>query len=486
MLPVFQRYGRATLYLMVTDVLAFFAAFGVAMRLRFRPFINVIEIRTGELIPEASLVALLSILAVPVTFNILKLYQRRTWLSRPAHGLQLAKGIATLLFGYLVLQYATKSPFIVESRLVILVWGILTLAVLSVNRLLLFPWLMNWAARSEMHRRIALIGANDFSREFAQQIRRNSGRYMMHVVGFVDDAIPPGTPVIDGAPCLGPMSKLDEMVDLYNLEGAVITAGDMNYGELMDCVEWCVRIFGWVDVHADRTACLQQNLDPDTYFEIPFIRMRSMHKSPALLFQKRIMDLAGAGLGVLLLAPVFLLAALLVRLTSKGPVLYTTERMGMGGRPFRFYKFRTMIVGADRDAARTAQVAEAYRASDAPSPSKLVNRALLTPVGGLLRKWAIDELPQLFNVLKGEMSLVGPRPLPKGEFDLQDEWQKKRFEVKPGCTGLWKIYASWNKNMPFSQSVLYDIYYARNANPLLDIAIILKTILVILAGKADG
>lgn len=486
MLPIFQKYGRATLYLMATDVLAFFAAFGVAMRIRFRPYINVIEIRTGELIPEASLVALLSILAVPVAFNILRLYQRRTWLSRPVHGLQIVKGVAALLFGYLILQYLTKSPFIVESRFVILAWGILTLVALSVNRLFVFPWLMHWAAHSEMHRRIALIGANDFSKAFALQVRKNPDRYMMHVVGFVDDAIPPATPVIEGAPCLGPMSKLDEMVDLYNIEGAVITAGDMNYGELMDCIEWCVRIFGWVDVHADRTACLQQNLDPDTYFEIPFIRMRSMHKSPALLFQKRLMDLVGAGLGVLLLSPVFLLAALLVRLTSKGPILYTTERMGMGGRPFHFYKFRTMIVGADRDAVTAKEVETIYRNADLPIGRKIVNRSLLTPVGGFLRKWAIDELPQLFNVLKGQMSLVGPRPLPKGEFDLQDEWQKKRFDVKPGCTGLWKIYASWHKNMPFSQSVLYDIYYARNANPLLDIAIIAKTIVVILAGKADG
>jgi lipopolysaccharide/colanic/teichoic acid biosynthesis glycosyltransferase len=186
------------------------------------------------------------------------------------------------------------------------------------------------------------------------------------------------------------------------------------------------------------------------------------------------------------LSPVFLLAALLVRLTSRGPILYTTDRIGMGGRPFRFYKFRTMIVGADKDFVTAREVETIYRNADLPIGRKIVNRSLLTPVGGFLRKWAIDELPQLFNVLRGDMSLVGPRPLPKGEYDLQDEWQKKRFEVKPGCTGLWKIYVSRHKNMPFSQSVLYDIYYARNANPLLDIAIILKTILVILAGKADG
>jgi exopolysaccharide biosynthesis polyprenyl glycosylphosphotransferase len=486
MLPIFRKYGRATLYLMATDVLAFFAAFGIAMRLRFRPFINVIEITTGELIPEASLVAILSIVTVPIAFNLLKLYQRRIWLSTPLHGLQLVKGVAILLAGYLFLQYFTKSPFIVESRLVILAWGVITLAGLALNRLLIFRWLMTWAARSEMHRRIALIGANDFSREFAAQVRRNRDRYGMQIVGFVDDMAPPGSPVLEGIPCLGPMSRMEELADLHNIEGAVITAGDMSYGDLMDCVERCVRVFGWVDVHADRTACLQQNLDPDTYFEIPFIRLRSMQKNAAILFQKRLMDVVGAGLGILILSPVFLLTALLVRLTSRGPILYTTERIGLGGRGFRFFKFRTMVVGADRDATRAARVAVAYREADAPGPSKLVNRALLTPIGGFLRKWAIDELPQLFNVLKGDMSLVGPRPLPRSEYDLQDEWQKKRFEVSPGCTGLWKIYASWHKNMPFSQSVLYDIYYARNANPLLDIAIILKTVIVILAGKADG
>lgn len=486
MLPVFLKYGRATLYLMVTDVLVFFAAFGLAMRLRFRPFINVIEIRTGELIPEASLVAILLIVAVPIMFNVLKLYQRRTWLSTPVHGVQIAKGVAILLFGYLLLQYLTKSPFIVESRIVILVWGGLTLVALAIHRLFLFPWLLRWAARSAMHRRIALIGVNEFSRDFARQVRQDKDRYGLHVVGFIDDAVATGDPVTEGVPCLGPMKYLEDLADLHNLEGAVLMTGDMDYGELMDTIELCVHVFGWVDVHAHRTACLQQNLDPDTYFDIPFIRMRSMLKSDAILAQKRIMDIVGAGLGIFALSPLLLVTALLVRLTSKGPILYTTERIGLGGRPFRFYKFRTMIVGADRDAARAAQVAETYRKSEEPMPSKCVNRALMTPVGGFLRKWAIDELPQLFNVIQGDMSLVGPRPLPRSEYDLQDEWQKKRFDVKPGGTGLWKVYASWNKNMPFSQSVLYDIYYARNANPLLDFVILVKTAILVVAGKADG
>lgn len=484
---MFKKYGRAKAYLAATDVLAFFAAFGLALRLRFRPHINVIELSTGEMAPELATVLLLGLLTVPAVFSAFRLYQRRTWLSAPAHASQIVKAVAVLLSGYMLLQFITKSTtYMEESRAVAGVWGVLTLLALFVNRVMIFPRLLAWAAQNKLHRRIALIGVNDFSRKFARQIAEFPDRYMMRSIGFIDNIQPAGTEVGGGLRVLGPMTKLDELADLHELEGAVIVAGEMEYGELMDYVEACVKTFGWVDVHASRTACLQQNLDPDTYFDIPFVRMGAFRQSATIQIQKRLLDLAGAGIGILLLSPLLLLSALLVRLTSRGPVLYIGERIGQGGRPFRFYKFRTMVVGADQDPSRKTQIETIYRSADEPMPSKCVNRSLLTPVGGLLRKWAIDELPQLFSVLKGDMSLVGPRPLPQGEYNLQDEWQKKRFEVKPGCTGLWKIYASWNREIPFSQSVLYDIYYARNATPLLDITIIVKTIVVILAGRADG
>jgi len=214
--------------------------------------------------------------------------------------------------------------------------------------------------------------------------------------------------------------------------------------------------------------------------------MRGIQRGQAIVIQKRVFDVIVCAFSLVLLSPLLLLIALAVRLSSSGPILYVSERVGLDGRPFRFYKFRSMYVGADRDSSRTAMLAEGYANPDKPMPTKVVNASMVTPVGRFLRKWALDELPQLFNVLKGDMSLVGPRPLPPTEFNLQTEWQKTRFLVKPGCTGLWKVHAAYDPTMPYSTSILYDIYYARNANLLLDIAILWKTAWVILSGRADG
>lgn len=486
MSSLLHRYSRAAVYLTITDAAAFVAAFGVAMRLRFRPYINVIELRTGELIPEAAVVALLSLTIVPAVFYYFRLYQRRTWLSRVVHGWAILRAVATIILGYMGLQFLTRWDLLVDSRLVIGMWGTMSLAAIGINRLFIFPALLAWAIRGDLARRVAVVGVNDSSRAFARQWAENRAKSLLRVVGFIDDTVPPGEVVAADLVCLGPPLRMEWLADLHNLEGAILIPSRINYEDLIGMIEQCLRVFGWVDVHADQTAGLQANLDPDTYFDIPFIRMHATATSGANAATKRLFDVALAALGMVALSPVFLVVALLVRLTSPGPVLYVTERLGRGGRPFRFYKFRTMVVGADRDASRLAEIARGYQDIDAPMPTKCVDRSKLTPIGGWLRKWALDEMPQLFNVLKGDMSLVGPRPLPRAEYDLQAEWQKRRFDIKPGCTGLWKVYAGSNPYLPYSHSVLYDIYYAKNANVLLDIAILVKTAWVILLGRADG
>ena len=483
---VLQRWSRAVLYLLATDIIAVFAAFGLALRLRFRPFINLIELREGYVLPEVALVAGFAAVGVPLVFRAYRLYQRRVWLSRSWTAVQLAKAIGVLLGVYLILQYATKSPLFVESRLVILMWGVFALLSTSINRLLVFPALLSLAARSALHRRIGVVGVNEASIAFARRVCSQKHRWPVNVVGFLDDHRPAGTEVIDGLPVLGSLNQLERLADLYNLEGAVLIADETNPEDLLDAIERCVQVFGWVDVHTERTRPLALHLDPDTYFDIPFLRMRGIQTGPAVMLQKRIFDVVVSSLAILGLSPVFLLIALAVRLSSPGPILYVSERIGRNGRPFRFYKFRSMYVGADRDASRTAALAEGYANPDKPMPTKVVNLAMVTPVGRFLRQWALDELPQLFNVLRGDMSLVGPRPLPPSEYNLQTDWQKSRFQVKPGCTGLWKIHAAHDQEMSYSTSILYDIYYARNANRLLDIAILWKTAWVILSGRADG
>jgi exopolysaccharide biosynthesis polyprenyl glycosylphosphotransferase len=210
------------------------------------------------------------------------------------------------------------------------------------------------------------------------------------------------------------------------------------------------------------------------------------------LVLKRMVDLIGASLGLLLAAPVMLLTALLIKLDSKGPVFFRQERIGTGGRPFQVWKFRTMQSGAS-DAAHRELVTRmlggeesgtGHTGVDGKPVYKLVNDSRVTRIGGFLRRTSIDEIPQLFNVLKGDMSLVGPRPPVPYEFEAYDHWQYDRLQVRPGITGLWQV--SGRNLLTYRQMCELDVEYVRDWSLYLDFKILFKTIPVVLfnSGKA--
>ena len=204
---------------------------------------------------------------------------------------------------------------------------------------------------------------------------------------------------------------------------------------------------------------------------------------------KRIMDITGGITGILLFAPFFLVVPLCIKLTSKGPVLFRQERVGRFGKAFTFLKFRSMSVGSDpaihREfvqnfiAGKSAQDAGDGRAEGV---YKITKDPRVTPVGDVLRKTSLDELPQFFNVLKGDMSLVGPRPPIAYEIEQYDLWHRRRvMEIKPGITGLWQVTGRSSTN--FDEMVRLDLQYAREWSIWLDIKILLKTPWAVLRGK---
>ena len=180
---------------------------------------------------------------------------------------------------------------------------------------------------------------------------------------------------------------------------------------------------------------------------------------------KRPFDLVAALLLVLLLSPVLLLVAVLVKLTSPGPVFFTQDRVGKDARIFRLVKFRTM------------------RGDRTPDPKELVplHHPDITRLGYVLRRFKIDEVPQLFNVLQGEMSLVGPRPTLPDQAAAYDAFRRQRLRVRPGITGLAQVYG--NSLMPWDERILYDIAYVRRCGFFLDLSILLRTILVVFVGE---
>jgi exopolysaccharide biosynthesis polyprenyl glycosylphosphotransferase len=191
---------------------------------------------------------------------------------------------------------------------------------------------------------------------------------------------------------------------------------------------------------------------------------------------KRTLDVVLSLLGLLLLAPLFLLATLIVKLTSRGPALFVQERVGLNKRRFRLYKFRTMVADAEQ------RQREVERLNEVPGPVfKIRNDPRLTPVGKFLRKTSIDELPQLLNVLKGDMSLVGPRPMAVRDYQgFDQDWQRRRFSVRPGITCLWQI--NGRSSVPFERWMELDMQYIDKWSLGLDLKILAKTIPAVIKG----
>jgi exopolysaccharide biosynthesis polyprenyl glycosylphosphotransferase len=191
---------------------------------------------------------------------------------------------------------------------------------------------------------------------------------------------------------------------------------------------------------------------------------------------KRVLDIAGALFGLILCLPLFIVVGILIKATSKGPIIFKQERYGLGKRIFRIYKFRTMVENAEAAQAALEQMNE-----NSGPVFKIFKDPRVTPIGSFLRKTSIDELPQLFNILKGEMSFVGPRPLNMRDVGrFSESWLMRRFSVKPGLTCLWQV--SGRSNVSFDRWIALDLHYIDHWSLQMDFKILVMTIPAVLRG----
>jgi len=231
-----------------------------------------------------------------------------------------------------------------------------------------------------------------------------------------------------------------------------------------------------------------QNLQQLTESLVSPVGTRFRERMLAERLVKRSIDVASASLVTVLGFPFYLAVALLIKLTSRGPVFYSQSRIGEHGEVFTLYKFRTMRQGADdaihREFTRSfieGRMSNSSLDEKAPSVYKLTNDPRVTSIGNFLRKTSLDELPQFINILRGEMTIVGPRPPLQYELEYYEEWHKLRLEVKPGLTGLWQV--SGRSSVPFNEMVKLDLYYIEHWTLLLDFKIMMRTIPVMLFGS---
>jgi exopolysaccharide biosynthesis polyprenyl glycosylphosphotransferase len=322
-------------------------------------------------------------------------------------------------------------------------------------------------------RTLLIVGAGPRAQELYSRIK-SEGNGEVKLVGFVDSAMQPELSTIT------PVCSLDELERFLmgqELDEVLIALPvKSRYAEIQTAIQICERV--GVPIKYSASPFTHARIDPRVEHSTsgPVLSVPAAVDGPRLLV-KRAMDIAGATLGLLLLSPVLVAVALTVKLTSPGPVLFSQLRYGRNRRRFKMYKFRTMVDGAE------AQQPQLEELNEARGPVFKIRRdPRITPFGGFLRRTSLDELPQLLNVVRGDMSLVGPRPLPLRDVNRFDEGRlMRRFSVLPGITGLWQV--SGRSSLPFDEWHRLDLAYIDRWSLTMDLWILVRTIPAVLSGK---
>jgi exopolysaccharide biosynthesis polyprenyl glycosylphosphotransferase len=273
------------------------------------------------------------------------------------------------------------------------------------------------------------------------------------------------------------IGSLDELESYFgDIDEVLIADPDFPQAQAVDLVDLCHRHGVRVRVAPSTMEILMDRVEFIPGQTVPLFELKPPVFEGIDFVVKRSFDLVVAVLLGLFLSPLLLFAAVSVKLSSRGPVIYRSHRRGLAGAPFSCFKFRTMYENADerqRDLEEENEMGGVI--------FKMRNDPRVTPIGRFLRRWSIDELPQLFNVLRGEMSLVGPRPLPERDYQRLEDWHRKRYLVFPGMTGLWQV--SGRSELDFDELVRLDFLYLERWSVFLDLSILLKTIPAVLRSR---
>jgi exopolysaccharide biosynthesis polyprenyl glycosylphosphotransferase len=349
-----------------------------------------------------------------------------------------------------------------------LFFGIVFITVLRYLHTAVTGWLLELAGYS---RRALLVGTGRHIESVAHALSRDS-RTRVEIVGYISLRPRPE----NGLRPLGTLEDLPAALDHERVQEVIIADPDFPQEQAFELVDLCHRRGLTVQVAPSTMEILLERAEFQPGQTVPLFTLRPPVFEGIDYALKRTFDLVLATVGLLLLSPILLAIGVAVKLSSRGPAIYRSTRPGIGGKPFDCFKFRTMRERADQLQADLEPLNEQTGAL-----FKIRQDPRLTRIGRFLRRFSFDELPQLVNVVRGEMSLVGPRPLPMRDFERLEDWHKKRYLVLPGMTGLWQV--SGRAALDFDDLVRLDFLYLERWSVFLDLAILLKTIPAVLSRR---
>jgi len=401
-------------------------------------------------------------------------YQRFTSLRREMKIILKASLIGTLLL--FAADFLFRFEYI--PRTYIGIFLIVNFLSLAIEKIILFKFAKKIREKGKDRKKIIVVGTGLGAKDFVETVEKNLG-WGLDIIGLITEDGSASGSELYGKRVLGTNKEIENILHQYPVDEVIVCASRNELGKVEDILGTCGREGIQFRIISDFFGSLAKRATIDHIYGLPIISFISVSNNEWCLYLKRLIDVLVSGVFLIILSPLFLTIAILVKMTSEGPVFYEWNVVGFNKKPFRSWKFRTMIINADEMKEKLMDL------NEMKGPVfKIKTDPRITRVGRFLRKFSLDELPQLWSVFKGDMSLVGPRPAGPHELARYESWQRRKLSIKPGITCLWQANGR-NKINDFNAWARMDLEYIDKWSLWLDMKILAKTAWVVISGTGQ-
>ena len=459
--------------LLLSDSVAIGAAFAVAYAVRFRVSLPMFQ----TVMPSPQFYFNLIVILIPfwlLIFAAFGLYNEHNLLGGTR---EYAKALNACTMGMMLVIVAgfLEPTFVIARGWLLVSWGF-TFLFAGGARFSLRRVVYRLRRRGYFLSRTLIVGANEEGKALAEQLQ-NWPASGLQLIGFVDDTLRPGTEVLNNLQVLGPTRELEALVRKHGVGELIVATTALHRSTLLDIFQqYGTSPLANLRLSSGLYEILTTGVQVKEIGYVPLVNLNKVRLTGLDVALKTGLDYIITIPALILISPLLFVTAILIKLDSPGPVIHRRRVLGMGGREVDAFKFRTMVVNADEILRQNPGLKRTFE-----NNFKLKDDPRVTRLGRFLRKYSLDELPQLFNVLLGQMSLVGPRMIAPEEAENYGQWRMNLLTVKPGMSGLWVV--SGRSDVPYEERVRMDMHYIRNYTIWLDLHILLRTIPAMLRGR---
>lgn len=364
--------------------------------------------------------------------------------------------------------------FELASRLFFLIYSGTAFSLIILEKAIMLFVLDRIHSKGYNQENLLIVGTGNRAREFIRNVKAHAN-WGLHIVGLIDDDPRFFGKEIEGYRVLGRIQDVGFIVNRLVIDRVIFVVPRIWLDRIESAIIECEKVGVPTSISLDLYNLHIAKARQTDFNGFPLLEFKTFYAKEWQLFIKRLMDILISLAAIIFFSPIIMLAAILIRLTSKGPVFFKQERIGLNGRKFMLYKFRSMV----KDAESQKDNLTSHNEMDGPV-FKIKHDPRITPFGYIIRKTSIDEIPQFFNVLKGDMSVVGPRPPLRSEVERYEIWQRRRLSLKPGITCIWQV--SGRNKIGFDDWMRMDLEYIDHWSLMLDFKLMFRTFWVVITG----